>query len=113
MVRRVLITCAYVCCGLVLGSFALFAIDQASGATKHQVAEIGSPSPTAPTQTQINDRHQPRKFIDGASTVLTSPFHSLIPNNSEWAQRIFELVCALTVYGLGLGYLARYAQGLP
>ena len=109
VVRRALITCAYMCCGLVLASFLLFAIDQASGASKHQVASLTSPSPSAPKTTPAHPG-QPRMFIDGAAKALTYPFHSVIHPSSTWAQRIFELLCAMLVYGFLLGYLARYSR---
>jgi hypothetical protein len=110
VVRRGLITVAYVCCGLVLASFSLFALDQASGASKHQVAELTSPTPTTP-KTKPADSGQPRTFIDGAAKVLTSPFHPILHSASPWAQRIFEMLCAMLVFGFGLGFLARYSRG--
>jgi hypothetical protein len=111
VVRRALITCAYVCCGLVLASFLLFALDQASGASKHQVAALTSPSSATPKTTPAHPG-EPRAFIDGAAKVLTGPFHSIIHPDSTWTKRIFEMLCAMLVYGFGLGYLARYSRGL-
>jgi hypothetical protein len=110
VVRRALLTCAYVCCGLVLASFFLFAIDQASGASKHQVAALTSPSPSTHGSAPAHPG-QPQEFIDGAAKVLTSPFRSIIHPTSDWARRIFEMLCAMLVYGFGLGYLARYSRG--
>lgn len=110
VVRRGLITVAYVCCGLVLASFLLFALDQASGASKHQVAELTSPTPSTPKSTPANPG-QPRAFIDGAAKALTAPFHPILHSASKWAQRIFEMLCAMLVYGFGLGFLARYSRG--
>ena len=113
VVHRALVTCAFACCVLVLASFGLFARDQVSGASKHQVAEIASGAPTSPGVTPTASHHaQPRRFIDGAARALSSPFHSLIQSNSQWVQRGFATICALLVYGLGLGYLARYSRGL-
>ena len=112
MVHRFLVTCAYVCCLLIFASFTLFAGDQISGASKQQVAEIASGSPTrAATPVTYTSHGQPRRFIDGAARALTSPFSTLISPKSQWANRLFLLVCGLTLYGLGLGYLARYASG--
>jgi hypothetical protein len=33
--------------------------------------------------------------------------------SSEWGNELLLLVLGLTVYGVGLGYLARYSSGMP
>jgi hypothetical protein len=103
--------CRYICCGLVIVSFAIFAADQVSGAAKHQVAEVASGPPTRAST--VTDAHpsQPRRFIDGAARALTAPFRALVSSGSQWVQRGFALICALLLYGVGLGYLLRYSQG--
>jgi hypothetical protein len=112
----------------VLASFALFALGQASGASKTQVADLnsgvapGTPVP-GPTSTVtgvsaaapvvapvVHAPGQPRRFIDGAAHALTSPFRALIHSNSLWAVKIASTLLALVAYGLGLGYLARWAR---
>ena len=91
----------------MVASFALFALGQASGASKAQVAALNS---------QTVARHsthapgQPRRFIDGAARALTSPFRSFVHTRSEWGIEIAGTLFALIVYGLGLGYLARWAR---
>src|SRR5579875_3664142 len=111
MVHRVLGTVSFVCCALIIASFAFFAVDQMSGASQQQSAvTAGTPIPA----NQPNpDRKQPRKFIDAASHALTSPFNSIVDSGSTWADHLVLLVCGLTLYGVGLGYLRRYAAGLP
>ena len=104
---------SFLCCALAFASFAMFAYDQVSGASKHQVAQIASGTPTSPGVTPSGTHHSAvRRFIDDTARVLTSPFRSLLQSSSEWAREIFETVCAIVVYGLGLGYLARYSRGL-
>jgi hypothetical protein len=111
VVYRALVTSATVCCALVFASFGLFADDQISGASKHQVTEIASGQPTSPGVTPGSTRHSAvRRFIDGAARTLTTPFRSLVQSSSQWVHEIFVTVCALLVYGLGLGYLARYSR---
>jgi hypothetical protein len=111
MVRRVMGTVSFVCCALIIASFAFFAVDQMSGASRQQAAvTAGTPIPAKKSNP---DREQPRRFIDGAARSLTSPFRSIINSGSQWADRIVLLVCGLTVYGVGLGYLRRYTSGLP
>jgi hypothetical protein len=40
MVHRFLVTVSFVCCVLIIASFAFFAVDQVSGASNQQVAEL-------------------------------------------------------------------------
>ena len=109
----------------MFASFAMFAHDQIAGASKHQVTEVAAGPPASPggaassTATTSGgataaDPHPGavRRFIDDASNTLTSPFRSVFRSSSQWAARVFALVCALLIYGLGLGYLARYASGV-
>jgi hypothetical protein len=91
----------------------MFAADQVSGASKHQVAEIagGSATRTAVGTVVDPDPGQPRRFIDRAANTLTAPFRAVLHSGSQWVQRGFATLCALLLYGFGLGYLARFAQG--
>jgi hypothetical protein len=102
-----------ICCGLVVVSFGLFALDQMKGASEHQVAEVTASAPTRAGTPIVGDTHagQPRRFIDQAASVLTAPFRAVMHTGSQWAQRAFAVFCALLLYGVGLGYLARYSQG--
>jgi hypothetical protein len=110
VVSRGLLACSFACCVLVLASFALFALGQASGASHNQVAQLnGGPAPVHASHT-VHVPGQPRRFIDGASAALTSPFRSLVHSSSQWAVKIATTLLALILYGLGLGYLARWAK---
>ena len=111
MVHRVLATLSLVCCALIIASFAFFAVDQMSGASQQQAAvTAGTPIANKPSNP---DKKQPRRFIDGAARTLTYPFHSVIHSGSQWADRLFLLVVGLAIYGVGLGYVRRYASGMP
>jgi hypothetical protein len=114
VVHRLLATVSSVCCVLVLASFALFAHDQMAGASQHQqIAELpGGPAPSATTPAAPRKHAQPRRFIDSAANALTSPFHSVIQSTNAWVDHGIPAVLALAVYGLGLGYLARFSRGL-
>jgi len=113
VLHRGLVLCSYVCCALVIASFAMFARDQLSGASKHQVAQITSGATAGQGVTSADAHHGAvRRFIDDSASALTSPFRSIFQSSSEWADRIFALVCSILVYGLGLGYLGRYARGV-
>lgn len=112
MVHRILVGGSFICCTLVIASFGFFAVDQLSGASSQQVATIASGSAT-PVKQPASKKHGPvRRFIDHAASDLTYPFHSLATSASQWADHILLLVVALAIYGVGLGYLARYAAGL-
>jgi hypothetical protein len=108
VISRGLVACSSVCCALVVAAFALFAIAQASGASKAQVAQLNYANPAATHVAHVPG--QPKRFIDGAARALTSPFRSFIHTSSQWAIEIASTLFALLVYGLGLGYLARWAR---
>jgi hypothetical protein len=112
VIHRILVLTAFVCCGLVTVSFALFARDQLAGASKHQQNELNAGAQTTTSSTAAAHPHgQPRHFIDGAASALTSPFRALVHSNSDWVREIVPGLMALLVYGVGLGYLARYSLG--
>jgi hypothetical protein len=115
VVHKVLITVAWVCCGLVIASFTLFVRDQLKSGSNHQVQLI-TPSLTASaTPTPAGRNHvpgQPRRFIDGAAHDLTSPFDSVVSSNSPWVNQLVPDAIALLLYGGGLGFAARYTRGL-
>jgi hypothetical protein len=94
----------------VVASFALFAIDQTAAASKHQQAEIVS-SADQPVPVEPKRHAQPRQFIDDVSHTLTSPFSSIVQSNSQWVLRGVPAIIAVLVYGVGIGYLARFSRG--
>ena len=113
MIHRALVLTAYICCGLVIASFALFARDQFAGASEHQQNELvaGQSAATPTVQTTQPTHHgQPRAFIDGAARVLTAPFRSLVHTHSQWVIELGATIMALLVYGVGIGFLARFAR---
>jgi hypothetical protein len=113
VIHRALVLTAYICCGLVIASFALFARDQMAGASKQQQTELvaGSDTPSNPHAVPVVHHHaQPRRFIDGAASTLTAPFRSFMHSDSAWSQELEGTLLALIVYGVGLGFLARYVR---
>jgi hypothetical protein len=112
VVHRALVTISTVCTVLVIASFALFAHDQVAGASQHQqTAELPGAAALAPKPVVHHKPGQPRRFIDGAASTLTSPFDSVIKSDNAWVGHGLPAVCALLVYGLGLSYLARFSRG--
>jgi hypothetical protein len=113
MLHRGLVLISFVCCALVLASFSLFALDQLSGASRNQQTQIASGVPTKPGVGQSSTHHaQPRSFIDSAAKALTSPFRSLVQSNNDWVKHSVPTLLGLLVYGMGLGYLARFSRGM-
>jgi hypothetical protein len=114
VITKVLVYLAVGCCALITVSFGMFALDQASGASTQQVQQLSSDTADASVQSATAPaKSQPRRFIDGATRALTSPFSALLSSmRSPWAQESVVTVLGLLVYGFGLGYLARFSRGL-
>jgi hypothetical protein len=55
---------------------------------------------------------QPRRFIDGAARTLTRPFRGIVHTSSAWVLEIVPTLIGLLVWGVGIGYLARFSRGL-
>ncbi|HWE34100.1 MAG TPA: hypothetical protein VG410_11480 [Solirubrobacteraceae bacterium] len=113
VMHRLLVLVACACSALVLASFAMFARDQLAGASAHQVAEINAPPPgSSQSATQPVHHAQPRRFIDGAASTLTSPFSSIVQSDNPWVKHALPTIFALLVYGVGIGYTARFTRGM-
>ena len=101
-------------CSLVLlASFAMFASDQAGAGSKHTVAEINAgynASTVAQAPAKPAKKHgQVRTTIDDVDSKLVSPFSGLVTGASPWTKHIVEGLLGFLVFGLGLGFVARYA----
>ena len=109
VISRVLRLTAFVCCALVIASFAMFARDQMAGASQHQQTElVAGAKPTAASSTSAKHA-EPRRAIDDAADVLTKPFEAIVQSSNLWVKHGLPAVFALLVYGLGLGYLGRFS----
>jgi hypothetical protein len=103
-----------IACLIVVVSFALFVLDQASSASTAQQNQVNEAGPVTagrtptPAKTTRQYKSGVREVIDEASSALTSPFKGVTSGmHNQWAIRGIGLVLALIVYGFGLGYLAR------
>ncbi|HEV3388078.1 MAG TPA: hypothetical protein VG057_03650 [Solirubrobacteraceae bacterium] len=111
MISRVLRLISLVCVALVVMSFAMFARDQMAGASEHQQTELVAGANTSTAPVAVSHRHsQPRRFIDGAAKTLTSPFSAVVKSSNPWVEEGLPALFALIAYGVGLGYLARFAS---
>jgi hypothetical protein len=113
VISRVLRLTAFACCALIVASFAMFARDQVAGASQHQQTElVAGAHPTVASSTPVNHA-QPRRFIDSAARALSMPFAAIVQSTNAWVKHGLPAVFALLVYGLGLGYLARFSAARP
>jgi hypothetical protein len=103
---------SFLCCALVILSFAMFARDQMAGASANQQTAIASGASTPIPAASAKPHAQPRRFIDNAAKSLTAPFDAIVQSNNVWVKHGLPAIFGLLVYGLGLGYLARYSAGL-
>ncbi|MGN6871783.1 MAG: hypothetical protein ACTHMY_25610 [Solirubrobacteraceae bacterium] len=109
MISRVLRLTAFACCALVVASFAMFARDQMAGASQHQqTALVAGAHPTAASSTPVKHA-QPRRTIDEAAKVLTTPFDEIVQSSNLWVKHGLPALFAVLVYGMGLGYVARFS----
>ena len=101
---------AFVCCLLIVTSFAMFARDQMAGASEHQETElVAGASQRTPGNATSKPQAEPRRFVDNAAKTLTAPFDAIVRSSSPWVKHGLPTLFAVLVYGLGLGYLARYS----
>ena len=111
VITRILRLASLVCCALVVMSFAMFARDQMAGASEHQETELVAGANTTAAPAAITHKHsQPRRFIDGAAKTLMSPFAAVVKSSNPWVDHGLPALFALLAYGVGLGYLARFAS---
>lgn len=115
LIRLVAILAAVV---VVLG-FGLFVIDDARSASAQTTAEIEGRAASrradpSPDQERAREavHGKPREAVDDVNDVLLAPFAGLAADSrSKWVRRGVPAGLALLVYGLGLGFLARFAGG--
>jgi len=112
MISSLLRLASIVCCLIIAISFAGFASDQAGSSSKQTVAKIGTEDENAPgaVGTRPAKHHGAfRQKVDKANDVLTHPFTGIASSGSRWQQRIVAALLGLLVFGVGLGFLGRYA----
>jgi hypothetical protein len=111
VISRTIRLASLLCCAFVVMSFAMFARDQMAGASEHQQTELVAGANTSTAPVAVSHRHsQPRRFIDGAAKTLTSPFSAVVKSSNPWVEEGLPALFALIAYGVGLGYLARFAS---
>lgn len=104
---------------IVVLSFAMFgweqtrkASDATSAAIKAGTAAAQVAPPPALEHAREAEHTWAREAIDDADDVLTAPFANLVANfESGWARRGVSTFLALLLWGVGIGYLARFSAG--
>ena len=106
-----------ICCAFVIASFLLFAVAQTSRASQGQASAIsagtGTGTGTAARPEPISSESQPRRLIDQVAEALNSPWAGIVATHNRWMQRLAPTLCSLLVYGLLIGFLARWAASRP
>lgn len=124
MISTLLKLTSLACCAIVVLSFATFASDQAGHGSKETVSRIASADESQPLATttsvdqapvagrtrQVKRHGELRQKLDAANHALTSPFAGVAGGGSAWTQHIVAALLALLTFGVGLGFLARYAS---
>jgi hypothetical protein len=102
-----------IACLIVVVSFALFAIDQTSSASTHQQEALNGTNggPTSAPAAQPAKEGEVHKVIDEVAGKLTSPFSGITAgSSSQWVVRGVGTLMALLVYGVGVGFIARFLR---
>jgi hypothetical protein len=97
----------------VVVSFAVFANDQLADASAHQQSQLASGTAVTPAPSTTVDHNQPWRFVNDASKRLTAPFDSIVQSHNAWVTHGTTAIFALLVYGIGLGWVARFSSGRP
>ncbi|MDQ3631250.1 MAG: hypothetical protein M3417_08315 [Actinomycetota bacterium] len=102
---------------LVVVGWGLFAVGEARDASDRTRTEIeggraarsADPSPEQERAREAANSDA-RELVDDANDVLLSPFAPVSEEaSSRWVRRSVPAAIAVLVYGLGFGFLARFA----
>jgi hypothetical protein len=116
VLERILRIAAILAGAVVIVSFGLFAVDELNGASANNQAKLAqdleaNPAPAAAAQ-RAKDHGAVREAIDKGNDALVSPFQGIVAgDDSRWVKRGVPGLLALIVFGLGLGFLARFMRG--
>jgi hypothetical protein len=92
---------------LIALSFALFAVEQVSDASRAQESAIVDPG-AAQERTRASGHTRAREAVDDVNDALLRPFAGAVDGSgNQWVQRGVPALLGLLVYGFGLTFLAR------
>ncbi len=100
--------------GVLIVSFALFAVEQAgaaSDAQRRKLETTQSPAPSEGSELRRENRHgSPREYLEDANDLLVSPFTPLVDGQGVWVQRMITGFLGLVLYGVLLAMGANYLR---
>ena len=97
---------------VVLAGWVAFAVTETSDASKVSVAEVGGTTTTSRPADPDASHGGVRGALDRADDALLAPFSMLAGDAANpWVEHSVPAIAAVLVYGLGLGYLARFTRG--
>lgn len=111
-------------CLIVIAWFVVFAAEQSKAATKHQVGELGGTTQQGGAQQtgaqqggaqsdgkRAAKHNTAHRLLDEVAEAVTSPFSRLTAGTSSaWLAHGADTLLALLVYGLGVGFVARFVR---
>ena len=109
VLERLIRTAAVVASLLVLAGFLAFAVDQSTGASRHQQEVVVDPGAVQERQREAG-HSRVRIVLDDINDELLKPFTGIVDSTEPWVQRGVPTLFGLLVYGVGLGFLARYVR---
>jgi hypothetical protein len=109
VLERLIRTVAILASLLVLAGFAAFAVDESTGASRHQQDVVVNPGAVQERQREAG-HSRVRIVLDDVNDELLKPFSGIVDSPDPWVQRGVPTLFALLVYGIGLGFLARYVR---
>jgi len=94
---------------LIALGFVLFAADELGNASERQRSVLADPD-SAQERARESRQSRARELIDDANDALLKPFADVASTGDVWVVRGVPTLLGLLIYGLGLGFLARYVN---
>jgi len=109
MLEGILRACAIAATVVIGVGFVLFALDELDSASDRQRSVLTDPDRTQ-ERIRETEHSRARELVDDANDVLLKPFADVVRSGDPWVVRGVPTLLGLLVYGVGLGFLARYVR---
>lgn len=98
-------------CLIVIAWFVVFAVGQSKSASTSQTNEVAEATGQSRTSEAKAHESSAKKTLNDAAQAVTSPFEGLMSSSSSaWLHHGEATLLALLVYGVGVGFLARFVR---